>query len=85
MSGILKQFGKNDDRKYLFGEIISASKTTINIKTTAGLSVNITNEAGKYKAGDEVVLSMQGNNLSSIFIVKKLKNLFPDKIDNLII
>ncbi|CCK81184.1 MULTISPECIES: hypothetical protein [Desulfobacula] len=78
MVDTLKQFNlKNPGKDYSFGKVTSVSGAKITVQTTSGLKVSINDSFQEYKIGDQVALAARNGNLNSMFVIRKMKNIFP--------
>lgn len=83
---VLNQFNqKNVGKDYSFGKVTSVSGAKITVQTTSGLQVTINDSSQTYSTGDEVALAARNGNLNSMFVIRKMKNVFPASGAGLII
>lgn len=82
---ILKQFNpKKSSKNYLFGRVTAVSGIKLTIETSTGLQISITDSDLAYSVGDQLVLG-KNENLNSLFVIRKVSNLFPATGGNVII
>lgn len=74
---ILRQFNTEKSVKnYVFGQVTAVSGIKLTVATATGLQISITDTERGYSVGDQLILGQNGN-LNSLFIIRKVSNLFP--------
>lgn len=82
---ILKQFNpKKSSKNYLFGWVTAVSGIKLTIETSTGLQISITDSDLAYSVGDQLILG-KNESLNSLFVIRKISNLFPATGGNVII
>lgn len=82
---ILKQFSPDKSvDTYLFGRVTAVSGIKLTVVTAAGLQISVTDSDRTYGVGDQLILGKNGN-LNSLFIIRKISNLFPASGGNVMI
>lgn len=75
---------QEDTDSFKYGEIIAISGNRIDVRTTSGLEVTITEESAGYVIGDQLILGVQNGDLNNLFILKKMDNAYPSSINYLV-